>query len=121
MVFLGPLLREVFKQGTKQLVRYYALEGKAFNRLYTGFPRSRTIGRGVRHGLAVGSVAGSFINQAPDTPGNGIQAPFRKRTKTGTSYKTRNRFSGRRRGRNSDRCYPNRYKRRANYKRYNRM
>ncbi len=83
--------REIFRQGAKALSRYYKLEGKAFNRLYTGFPQSRTIGRGVRHGLTAGSVAGSFINQAPDTPGNSIQTPFRKQYQTRPSYKTRSR------------------------------
>ncbi len=63
---------QIIKQGIKILSRYYALEGKAFNRLYTGFPQSKTIGRGVRHGLTAGSITGSLINPADELSGNGI-------------------------------------------------
>ncbi len=92
---LGPVITQVFKSGIKLAGRYYRLEGKAFNKLYTGFPRSRVIGRGVRHGLTAGSIAGSLITNADDTPGNGIQTPFRKQspTKARKSYKTRQGFA----------------------------
>ncbi len=74
-----PIAREIFRQAVRSFGRYYNLESKAFNKLYTGFPRSRLVGRGVRHGLTAGSVAGTFINKAPDTPGNDAQIPFTKR------------------------------------------
>ncbi len=84
---LVPIAREVFRQAVRGFGRYYNLESKAFNKLYTGFPRSRLIGRGVRHGLTTGSVAGTFINtNAPDSPGNGVQKPWQKQQPI-TSYK----------------------------------
>ncbi len=98
---IGVVAKEVFRQGTKALMRYYRIEGKAFQKLYTGFPKSGVIGRGVRHGLAGGSVVGSLINQAPETPGNGVQETFKRNgTPPRKSYKTR----GRRSVRNNRRC-----------------
>ncbi len=92
MVLHAKIAIEVFKQGTKLLRSYYRIEGKAFNRLYTGFPSSKTIGRGVRHGLTGGSVIGSLLTDAEDSPGNGAQKPFSpkaKPTQTYKPYKTR--------------------------------
>ncbi len=87
----GLLAREAFRQTTKIFRSYYRLEGKAFSKLYTGFPRSRSIGRGVRHGLTVGSVTGSLItNEADDSPGNGIQKTVSKQPITSRKpYQTR--------------------------------
>ncbi len=51
--------------------------------------------RGVRHGALAGSVIGSFINNAPDSPGNGIQTPFFKQPKTSKPYQTRRRSTKR--------------------------
>ncbi len=87
---LGQILRTVARYGS----RYYRLEGKAFNRLYTGFPRSKVIGRGVRHGLTVGSIAGSLIND-DGTPESNNGIPQRPRSKTNRQYKTRRRFQQR--------------------------
>ncbi len=97
MVLHAKLVGEGVKFGAKIFRRYYALEGKAFNKLYTGFPRSRTIGRGVRHGLTVGSVTGSLItNDADDSPGNGIQKTVSKQPITSRKpYQTRDRRSRR--------------------------
>ncbi len=94
---LVPIAREVFRQAVRSFGRYYNLESKAFNKLYTGFPRSRLVGRGVRHGLTAGSVAGTFINNAPDTPGNGVQKPFTKQQPftSRKPYQTRFRFTNR--------------------------
>jgi len=107
VVLVGPLLREVVKQGTRLARQYYSVEGKAFSKLYQGFPQSRTVGRGIRHGLVAGQLAGSFINQGEDSPGNGIQAPFsRKQSPPRKSYQAR---GGRARGsgyRHKQRCYP---------------
>ncbi len=109
MVLHGRLVAEAFRQTTRLFRRYYALEGRAFNKLYTGFPQSRTVGRGVRHGLAGGQVIGAFLTDAPDTPGNGFQAfqPKNGRSASRQAYKTRFRQTGRSRTR---RCKP--------YKRY---
>ncbi len=110
---LVPIAREIFRQAVRGFGRYYNIESKAFNKLYTGFPRSRLIGRGVRHGLAAGSIAGTFINtDAPDTPGNGIQKPFKKSTPSRSSYKTRRRFPVRCRPWRSGKPYPSKFERR---------
>ncbi len=91
MALISTIIREGFKIGTRYASRYYAVESKAFNKLYTGFPQSRTIGRGVRHGLTAGSTIGSLI--APATPGNednGFQKiQQRKRFTSRKPYKTR--------------------------------
>ncbi len=90
---LVTLLREIFRLGARYGSRYYRLEGQAFNKLYRGFPQSKTIGRGVRHGLTAGSIAGSLINTADDSPGNGSQIPFTKQQPSANkSYQTRRRY-----------------------------
>ncbi len=117
MVLHGLLAREIFRQSTKIFRRYYQLEGKAFNKLYTGFPKSRSIGRGVRHGLTVGSVTGSLItNDADDSPGNGIQKTIPKQYPASTPIKTRRGYT-----RRNGSCYPskqsvNKYGRRTSYR-----
>ncbi len=91
---ISIVARELFRLGTKAFSRYYRAEGKAFDKLYSDFPRASVIGRGVRHGLTAGGVAGSLINQAPDSPGNGVQKPFQRPQITPRKpYKTRGRFS----------------------------
>ncbi len=65
---IGAVAKELFKYAA----RYYRFEGKAFDRLYTGFPASKTIGRGVRHGLTAGSIAGSFISNPVEDIINGF-------------------------------------------------
>ncbi len=110
---LVPIARELIRQGIRGFGRYYNLESKAFNKLYTGFPRSRLMGRAVRHGLTTGSVAGTLINVAPDSPGNELQKPFQKRQRftPGKSYQTRRRFTRR----NFTRCPTDK-----NYRQYSR-
>ncbi len=41
---------------------------------YGGYGKATSYG--VRSGALAGSVIGSFINNAEDTPGNGVQKPF---------------------------------------------
>ncbi len=101
---LVPIARELIRQAVRFGSRYYAAEGKAFSKLYTGFPRSKVIGRGVRHGLVAGGIAGSFINPADDSPGNGIQAPRKPALTASKPYKTRGRQTGRSRS-SRRRCY----------------
>ncbi len=92
---LGRVAIELVRIGTRTLRQYYRVEGKAFNRLYTGFPKARQIGRGVRHGLTAGSTMGSLI--APDSPGNDNAVPKQIQRRqpvshaTYKSYKTRGR------------------------------
>ncbi len=100
MVIHAQIIKQIFGGAVKGFRRYYALEGKAFNRLYTGFPQSKTIGRGVRHGLTAGSVVGSLITDADDSPGNGFQKirPTQQFTPR-KSYQARGGFTRRSRSR----------------------
>ncbi len=110
---LVPIIRQIIRTAVGIGTRYYRVEGQAFNKLYRGFPQSRTIGRGVRHGLTGGSIIGSLINPADDSPGNGIsQIPFSKQPPTSKPYKTRFRQSIRSR----NRCYRNDNNRYSGYK-----
>ncbi len=93
MVLHAQVIGGIGRTLVKGLTRYYKLEGKAFNKLYTGFPRSRTIGRGVRHGLTAGSTIGSLI--APDSPGNDDAIQKRSQYQTRPPDKTRYRQTGR--------------------------
>ncbi len=91
---LGPVIIQAAKTGIRLAGRYFALESKAFNKLYMGFPQSKVIGRGIRHGLLAGQVAGSFINSLEFNNGGNAPVPFKKvrfRAKTRKSYKTRRR------------------------------
>ncbi len=44
---------------------------------------------GVRSGALAGSIIGSFLNNADDTPGNGVPKPIQKRITPSKPYKTR--------------------------------
>ncbi len=103
MVLHGQIITQVGRQIIKGITRYYKLEGKAFNKLYTGFPRSKTIGRGVRHGLTAGSIAGSLISNDEEQMNGGFQKS-RNGLTSSPSYQARSRFSGRNRS-----GYRNRY------------
>ncbi len=61
---------------------------------YGGYGKATSYG--VRSGALVGSVVGAFINNAEDSPGNGIQKTFRKQPKTSKPYQTRSRRATRR-------------------------
>ncbi len=108
---LVKIFTEATKIGIRAFRSYYKFEGKAFDRLYTGFRQSKTIGRGVRHGLTAGSTIGSLI--APDSPGrdndNGFpqQIQQRKLPQTNQPYKTRRRSTIR----YSAKCRPRSYNR----------
>ncbi len=85
---------DLVKIGLRSAGKYYNLESKAFSKLYTGFPRSKLVGRGVRHGLTAGSIAGTFINNnADETPGNGLSTKIPKQITSRQPYKTRRRQS----------------------------
>ncbi len=113
---LGPIIKEVFRLAVKYGSRYYAAEGKAFNKLYRGFPQSKTIGRGVRHGLTGGSVIGSFITDSGDSPGNGVQKTFTKQSPPRKSYKARGRYSKRNYCRNPGKRTNNAFGRYSRYR-----
>ncbi len=88
---IGLIAKEIIKTAFRGAGKYYNIESQAFNKLYTGFPRSRLIGRGIRHGLTGGSIAGTFISKdADDSPGNGIQKRIqRQKSPSSKSYQTR--------------------------------
>ncbi len=56
---------------------------------YGGYGKATSYG--VRSGALAGSIAGAFINNADDSPGNAIQKTFEKQPTPGKSYKTRGR------------------------------
>ncbi len=60
---------------------------------------SKWTSAGIRHGALAGSVIGTLLsNQAEDTPGNGIQTPFKKQQYAPSkSYQTRSRYTKRER------------------------
>ncbi len=104
---IAKIAIDIAKLGIKSASKYYRFESKAFSKLYTGFPKSRRIGLGVRHGLTAGSIAGTFINTAEDTPGNGTEIPYKKSRALVTprkSYQTRQGYTKR------DNCRNNSYR-----------
>ncbi len=116
---LGQIVREGFRIGVKAATRYYRVEGKAFNKLYTGFPRSSVIGRGVRHGLTAGSVAGTLITDDDNQlNGGSIQKFPKKQPKTGKPYKTRYRPTTRFSTKCPTEFYPRKFSGKSNYSRY---
>jgi len=81
---------------------------------YGGYGKATSYG--VRSGALAGGIAGAFINNADDSPGNGIQTQPRKRDKTRPSNQTRYRQSTRNRIRSPRFCRP-RYNSRRSYSR----
>ncbi len=60
---------------------------------YGGYGKATSYG--VRSGALAGSIAGAFINNADDSPGNGVQKPLQKQYTTSPSNQTRNRRTSR--------------------------
>ncbi len=83
---------------------------------YGGYGKATSYG--VRSGALAGSVAGAFINNADDSPGNGIQTQPRKLDKTSPSYQTRSRQSTRTSSRSPRFCRPRNYSRRSYSRKY---
>ncbi len=76
---------------------------------YGGYGKATSYG--VRSGALAGSVIGAFINNAEDTPGNGVQKPFHG-TPSGPQNQTRVRQSIRYGSRNRrEYCFDNRGRR----------
>ncbi len=82
---------------------------------YGGYGKATSYG--VRSGALIGSVAGAFISNAEDTPGNAIQKTFTK-SPSGKSYQTRNRFAKRNYSRYRNKCKPYNKYRYTNNRRY---
>ncbi len=78
---------------------------------------------GVRSGALAGSLLGQFINNAPDTPGNGVQKPINVPTPSapykargGSTRRSSYRYSERQRPYRSKRCAcPSKRKRSRNW------
>ncbi len=58
---------------------------------YGGYGKATSYG--VRSGALIGSVAGAFISNAEDSPGNAIQKQIQKQSPTRKPYKTRRGFT----------------------------
>ena len=87
---IAQIAKEILKLGVRAGSRYYKAEGRAFKSLYKGSSLPRGVGRGARHGLTAGSIAGTFINSpADDTPGNGIQKRIQRKYPPRKPYQTR--------------------------------
>ncbi len=71
---------------------------------YGGYGKATSYG--VRSGALAGSIAGAFINNAEETPGNGNQKPFYGPT-TSAPDKTRGRYTVRNRSRYSSKFRTN--------------
>ncbi len=83
---------------------------------YGGYGKATSYG--VRSGALAGSIIGAFINNADDSPGNGVQKPFSKQPQTSKPDKTRSRFPKRRNSGYSDSYKSNRYRRCPRPRRY---
>ncbi len=71
---------------------------------YGGYGKATSYG--VRSGALIGSVAGAFISNADDSPGNGVQKPLQKQHPPSKPYKTRSGRTSRNNSRYStQRCY----------------
>ncbi len=106
--------REIFKQVGKQIYRAVNVQDRLLDKAWSYGRFNRSIRKGVRHGLAGGAAIGTYITQAPDSPGNGVQAPFRPKPPTGKSYQARGRQSGRFSSKYRRYCRPSKYRRRSN-------
>ncbi len=99
--------KQVFKH-RKYIYKTLVAQDRAIDKAFRIGGYGRQTRYGVRHGIVAGSVLGTLINNADDSPGNGIQKVFKKQpAKTNKPYKTRRR--------STVRCRPE-YKRRSNFR-----
>ncbi len=83
---------------------------------YGGYGKATSYG--VRSGALAGSVIGAFINNADDSPGNGIQTPRKPVDTSSPPNKTRGRQSTRNRPRSARFCRPSDNSRRSYSRKY---
>ncbi len=85
---------------------------------YGGYGKATSYG--VRSGALIGSIAGAFITNAPDSPGNddAVQKQIPKQYTPRTPYKTRSRYTARNRTRSKNRYCPSPRKRRSSSRKY---
>ncbi len=89
MVLHQIIVREAIRYGA----RFFKFEKKAFDKLYRDYPVG--VGRGVRHGLTVGSAVGSLINKEEDLLNGGISQKSRNGSPASSQDKARGRFAKR--------------------------
>ncbi len=88
------------------IVKVVNAQDRILDKAYKSSRISKPIRYGVRHGLAVGSIIGTYIT---DGGGDGDSAPIPQKPKYVKTYKqnkTRNRYTGRCRDRQSGTTYP---------------
>ncbi len=106
---LGTVIPLVYKH-RKAIYAVLTAQDRYISRSFKYGGYGKATSYGVRSGALAGSIIGSIINQADDSPGNGIQKPFQKQPKTNKSYQTRSRRTSRNYSRYSNRCIPNRHR-----------
>ncbi len=101
MSFIAPILRSGLRSAGKYVYQGLRQQDRIIDYTYrkTGL-YNRGVVRGIKHGLAGGQIIGGTASlglNAPDTPGNDAQIPFKKRPQftSRKSYKTRSRQSTR--------------------------
>ncbi len=96
MVILSSAIKiasTVFKY-RKYIYRTLVAQDRAIDKAFKVGGYSRQVRYGARHGALAGSIIGTIISDtSPDSPGNGIQKPFRKQSPTRKPYQTRSRQS----------------------------
>ncbi len=99
----------------KQIYAVVSAQDRYIKGAFVGTRVSKAAQYGWRSGAAAGSLIGTYItNDAPETPGNGIQKPVHVPTPS-TSYKTRRRPTRRISNRYCIRQRPYRSKRRSRF------
>ncbi len=107
---VAPILGQALRQGARYVYRGLRAQDRIIDYTYrrTGL-YNRGVVRGVKHGLAGGQIVGGLASlglnggTTPDIE-DGFQES-RPGAKASPSYKTRNRFTRRYRGRRRNKCY----------------
>ncbi len=114
---IGPIIagikiaQKIFKY-RNQIYAVASAQDRAIKGAFVGTRVSKAAQYGWRTGAAGGGLIGTLItNEAPDSPGNGIQKPFKKQSPSRKPYKTRGGFSRRSNARRSYYNRPDRYSR----------
>jgi len=76
----------------KFIYRTLVAQDRAIDKAFKVGGYSRQTRYGARHGALAGSLIGTLLNNnAPETPGNGIQKPYEKQPSPGKPYQARSR------------------------------
>ncbi len=104
IVKIGTVVLSQIIKHRRTIYRVLTAQDKYIARSMKAAGYGKQASYGVRSGALAGSVIGSFINYADDSPGNAIQKPFIK-SPSGTPNKARYRQSIRGRSRSYSRKY----------------